>query len=682
MGQMELNTIIWPTISGFLDVDDIDEEYYIIRSTLNLPVGNIIVNDHLYFPDFMHIRNSLQVASPFTSCKELELLYLHSAKFGHFYVSALELFYKNSTNWTEWGFNSNYTKVRDVDLKTHDIELNLFLPFETLPRVMLAGGVEIGESTYKANVSGRTLNTFMSLAADLESDTNFIDLKAGLAMASLTLPHYELKVVFKQDLSDTENIIIFGFEEDYNDHTFCRIESSWQTEQNYIKLNSKAATNAFPITFMETAIVLNRSSNFVALLDLNMNTLSKRGIAFHVSAKRKGDRVNFELATPMPNFANVTMSAIMRRVPKQGIYLVSGRLTQNREIYNVNGTVEFHSNVPISLDLRLRPVARDAITFVTYSLSHNINDHQKTVNVRISEFDKFFEVNSVISMFSKVNWNILTTVDTSPGFLSKRMDMNRCTFKSSVKPDNDEKFNGDFSLITPWRSFGIDNFSVNGTASSKPDSGFVHLLFDFCLGHGHVYSSWTYVLLENMQALFDFRSDNEVGTRTLKVGMKYGNPGKNNQRLSFGGNLDVDSKMNLETNCSLMLISKNDRSGSFSIRLPAPIDDIYRFSGRYRGDILASPIQDVVIETRYESDKARKRFVSRGQYRNLTDLQTLLHAQWGTDKVNKTFETNLQMLRKGIRRELSARVKTPYFKEETIRASGFWDKDPIQHVIK
>lgn len=97
---------------------------------------------------------------------------------------------------------------------------------------------------------------------------------------------------------------------------------------------------------------------------------------------------------------------------------------------------------------------------------------------------------------------------------------------------------------------------------------------------------------------------------------------------------------------------------------------------------MATPIKDVVIETRYESDNERLRFVSRGQYRNLTDLQTLLNAQWGTDTVNKTFETNLQMLRKGVRREVSARVKTPYFVEETIRAGGFYDKNNIYHVLK
>lgn len=680
--QMELSTIIWPTISGFLDIDDIDEEYYIIRGNLNLPTGNIKLHDHLYFPDLMNVRNSLQVETPFVQFKEIELLYLHTAKFGHYYVSALEIFYKNDANWVELGFNSNYTKVLDVDYKTHDVEVNLFLPFETMPRVMLAGGIELGESTYKANVSGRTANIFMSLAGDLESDTNFIDLKTGLALSSLALPHYELKIFFKQDLSNMENILIFGFEEDYRERTFARLESSWHVESNFIRLNSKAATNTFPITLLETAIVLNRTSNFIAMLDLNMNTLSKRGISFHLNAKRRADHVNFELATPMPAFANITMTTILRRTSKPYEFSVTGKLTRNHEIYNVNGTVEFHSNIPINLNLRLRPVSRDSLTFVTYSLEQDAENSMKTFNVRISEHDTFFEVNSAITVFSKVNWNILTTIDTSPGFLSKRLDANRCTFKSSVKPDNDGVLFGDFALITPWRQFGIDNFNMNGSARTKPHAGFVNLFYDFSMGHGRVLSSYTFLLLEDMQTLFDFRSENEAGLRTLNVGMKYGNPGKTYQRLSYGGHMDVDSKMNLETNGTVVLITKSDMSGSFSIRLPAPIDDVHRFSGKYRGDVMASPIRDVVIEAQYESDKENTRFVSRGQFRNLTDLQTLLHAQWGTDTVNKTFETNLQMLRKGMKREVSARVKTPYFIEETIKASGFYDYDQVYHLLK
>lgn len=682
-GQMELDTIMWPTISGYLDIDDIDEEYYIIRSFLNLPVfGNIILNDHLYFPDMLNIRNSLQVTTPYETFKEIELLYLHSVEFGRYYVSALELFYKNKTNWVELGINTNYTKVLDTDLKTHDVEVNLYLPFETMPRVALKGGVEIAEFNYKVNVSARTSDMLVSVAADLETDTsNFIDIKVGLGLKSLALEHYELKVFFKQDLSERESAVIFGFHEHYTDHTFCRIESSWKVDgANFLKFNSKASTNAFPIIYLETGITLNRSTNFVVILDLNIDTLSKRGIAFHLNARRRGDRVLVELATPMQNLANVSMSSILRRVPQQNVYLVTGRLTRNHEIYNVNGSVEFYADTPINLDLRLRPVSRDSVTYVEYSL-HQSATSQRNINLKISADDTFFDVNIGTTIFNKLNWSLSSTIDASPGFLSRRHDVNHCTFKTGVKQDTGEKLSGEFALITPWRQFGIDAFTINGTALMKP-SGFVNLFYDFSLGHGRVLSSWTFLFLENMRAAFDFRSENEAGVRTLNVGMQYGNPGRSGKQLSYGGNLDVDSKMNLEAECRLLRVSKADASGSFSIRLPAPIDDVHRFDGRYRGDFAASPIHDVFVEAKYESDRERKRFVSKGLYRNTTDLQAQVHTQWGTNTANKTFETTLHMLRKGVRREVSVIVKTPYFVEETIRTTGYYDNNSVYQILK
>lgn len=681
---MELNTIMWPTISGFLDIDDIDEEYYIIRSNLNLPAGNIILHDHLYFPDLTNVRNSLQITTPYEIFKEIEMLFLYSINFGKHYVFATEIFYKNNTNWVELGYNANYTKVKEVDLKTHDVELNLFLPFETMPRVTLAGGAEIAESNYKAKISGRTLHTFMSLDADLETDTNFIDVEIGLALSSVKLPQYKLKVYFKQDLADSENALLFGFDENYNEHTFCRLESTWRTEGNYIKFHSKTSTNTFPITHLETGFILNRSINPVVVIDLEFQSLSKRPISFHASAKRRGERVEFELATPMHSLANVTVSALLRQTSQANRYLITGKLTRNHEFYNVNGTVDMMANIPKNVDLLLRPVARDSVTRFIYTLKANNKDPQKKVYIRISDETTFFEVNTAITIFSKLNWNTAITIDASPALLSSKRDANHCTLKTSLKPNNDGQLLGEFILQTPWRQYGIDAFSVNGSALMKPTSGFLNLNYDFSLGHGRVLSSWTFLLLENMQALFDFRSESEIGVRTVNVGIRYANPGKTNQRLTYGGHLDVDSKVNLETNCSLSIASLSETSGNFAIRLPAPIDDIHRFGGKYRcnGNIVDMSCDEFIIETKHESERERKRFVSRGQYRNLTDLQTLLHAQWGTDTDNKTFETNLQMLRKGIRREVSARVKTPYYMEETIRATGFYDNDNVYHTLR
>lgn len=680
-GHMELNTIIWPEIVGFIDLDDFDEEYYLMRGNLNLPVGNIELNNNLYFPDLMNIRNSLKVNTPFASAKQIELLYLHTAKFGHYYVSAFEVFYKNGSDWNELGFNSNYTKVREVDLKTHEIEVNLFLPFESLPRVMLGGNVEIADSTHRANISGRTVNTFTSMAITLEHETNFIDVTAGLVLTSPALPYYELKTFFKQDLSDNENSIAFGFKENYNVINEYRAEATWQIEASqFYKFHTKVNTNLFPIYFVESALMLNCSSNFVLIFDLNANTIVKKGIVFHVGAKKRGDRINVEISTPMASLANVTMTGTLHRMTHDALFNLNGRLSRNQDIYNVNGTVGLYSGIPAQVDLRLRPVTRDSMAHLVYKLK--MENAKKMIHFRIDEGETYFESDATIEVYSKLNWAISSSVHTSRGLLSDKPDRNHCSFNAIFKPVRDGKFESETHLVTPWKEFGIDNFNYNGTAHLTSHSGSLQTFYDNGYGNGQSYFSWTFILLENMQALLDFKAHNPNGLRTLKFGMRYTNPGKSNQRLGIGGNVDVDSKVDLETNCSAIIISKTDMSGSFAIRLPTPINDVHRFSARYRGDVTESPIRELMLETRYESDRERKRFTSRGQYRNGSDLQTLIHAQWGTDTVNKTFETNLQMLRKNERRELSARVQTPYFVEETIRAGGYYDKNNLYHVFK
>lgn len=683
VGHMEVNTIIWPEIVGFIDVDDFNEEYYLMRGNLNLPAGNIELNNNLYFPDLLNIRNSLRVNTPFASAKQVELLYLHTAKFGHYYVSAFEAFYKNGSEWSALGFNSNYTKVRDVDLKTHEIEVNLFLPFESLPRVMLGGNIEIADSTYRANISGRTVNTFISLAATLEHDvTDYIDATAGLVLTSLALPYYELKTFFKQDLSGNENSLVFGFKENYNVINEYRAEATWQLEASkFYKFHIKMNTNLFPIYFIESALMLNCSSNFVLIFDLNANTVMKKGIVFHVGAKKRGDRINVEISTPIASLANVSMTGTLHRLTNDALFNLNGRLSRNHDIYNVNGTVGLYSGIPVQVDLRLRPVTRDSTAHFVYTLQ--MENAKKVIHIRIDEGETYFESDTTVAVNSKLNWDISSSIHTSRGLLSHKPDKNHCSFNALLKPARDGQFDSKIHLVTPWKEFGIDNFNCNGTAHLTSYSGSLQTFYDNGYGSGQAHFSWTFILLENMQTLLDFKAHNPNGLRTLKFGMRYTNPGKSNQRIGIGGNVGVDSKVDLETNCSAIMIGKTDMSGSFAIRLPTPINDVHRFSARYRGDVTVSPIRELMLETRYQSDRERKHFTSRGQYRNGSDLQTLIYAQWGkSDTVNKTFETNLQMLRKNERRELSARVRTPYFVGETIRAGGYYDMNNLYHVFK
>lgn len=685
-GHMELDTIVWPTISGNLDIEDIAGEDYIVSGNLILPLGTIEFRDQLYFPDYMNVQNSLRVISPYAAVREIELLYSHTVEFGQYYISALELFYKNDSRWIELGYTSNYTKqTDDADLKTHEIDVNFLLPFETLPRISFAGSLELEETVMRANVSGRTIDTYLSLAGSVENDVNFIDVNVGLKIDAPLVPNYGLKVFFKRDLSDIENMIDVGFEENQNGTSKARMESVWHIESsNYVKFNSKFSTNVFPLAAVETSVFLNRTANLQAALDLSYVSYTRRSAAFHASITRRNEQLNVEVQTPMADYANITMIGSLSPISRQsGRYNLAGKLYRNHEIYNVDGTMTITSDFPVEVDLQLKPVSRNAIGFLTYSLRNSGVGYGKSLQFKVMEGNTYFEVMGSLNIYSKLNWNLEGSINTSPGLLSRKLDHNRCELKASLRPDNSGRLITMSRLQTPWRQLGIDLVTMNGSASIAGHTGDARVAYDFSLTNGTVQCAWTFVMFENMNVLLDIVSNRiESEPKSLGIGIRYVNPGRNSQRMTFGGSFAIDSKWRLETNGSVVAINKNDISGNLALRLPEPLADVHRFSGHFDGDLLASPLKSFMCEANYESEKTRKRFLSRAQYRNVTDLQALLRAQWGLDTKLDTFESNLQMLRKGRRREVSAKVQTPLYKEDTITASGSYDDVDSYHLMR
>jgi hypothetical protein len=139
----------------------------------------------------------------------------------------------------------------------------------------------------------------------------------------------------------------------------------------------------------------------------------------------------------------------------------------------------------------------------------------------------------------------------------------------------------------------------------------------------------------------------------------------------------------LSGNGSIMLASANDIGATASLLLPQPVGDTHRLTGRYRGNLGGpDPNVDLNYEISYESEEMRRRYASRGQFRNVTDVQGLLRVEWGPDIRTEALEGNVQMLRKGTKKEFSARVATPYYLEDTVAASGSYDTKDIYHVFK
>ena len=263
---------------------------------------------------------------------------------------------------------------------------------------------------------------------------------------------------------------------------------------------------------------------------------------------------------------------------------------------------------------------------------------------------------------------------------------------ATLKPENDGRIIGKTGLITPWRHLGIDAVQTETEVKISKELGSLRATYDFSLLQGQTICSWSYVPLEDMQVSLESSSKKvEFEPKSLKLALKYTNPGKNKQKLSVGALFDVNSKWRLESNASLKLKSNRDIGFGVSVQLPAPIGDVHRFTGHYLGNLspasmnlldnLRQPGLDVNFEAKYTTDDSKRVLSTRALYRNVSDLQGLLQAEWGDNSKKDAFLTNVQMLRKGIRREFSTIIETPFHKEQTLEERGSYDRSEPYHLV-
>lgn len=677
--HLDVETIIWPTISGNIDVDNVENNDFYVTGNLNLPHGPIEFRNHLYIYDYFKIQNSLRIETPYEQFKEIESLYSHSVDMRTFYVSSIEVFYKDRIDWKHLGYNSNYTKTIDVtDAKTFALALNVFLPFQKLSKVSFGSKMEIEENLLKVNISAGTHDTRISLAGSLDHDENFFDVLAAINIASPTISNYDFSAFLKKDFSNVENIVVVGFEEFKKEKSNFKIQANWHTDSNYVRINGKLDTNIFPLYLIDLSFKLNQTINFDTSAELTYKKVTNVMHTYSMNANKQKELIRFEMSTPLADYINVSISGNYRSLATPGKYSLKGRMYRNNEIYNYDGTIQLNGKIPIELEVEFKPVSRNAIGYLIYSLQRN--GAQNKYNFKLSENDKFIEVDGIINIFSKFNWNVMIKLNASPNFLR-----HHCELNTALQIDNDGRLHGTSHLITPWRHLGIDSVTLNGTMLMNGHIGDGSINYDFSLANGKTACAWHFVLLENMNVWLDSYTKKQEDTpRALKIGVRYINPGKTFTRLNFGGDFKVDEDFTLDTNGTYKK-NGNTIMATLGIHMPKPFDDVHKFFGEIESAFISNmqaAFNDIRYEAKYESQSERSRFSSRGLYRNSTDLQALLQAQWGHAMISETFDSNFQMLRKNNKREFSAKIKLPKDKEDSVTANGGYEQKDSTYVFK
>ncbi|XP_055389464.1 uncharacterized protein LOC129618631 [Condylostylus longicornis] len=689
IGKIELDTLLFPTIKGMIDIQE-NSDYYFVLGNLDIPQGRISFQDNVFYPDYFHVENVLKMSTPFEKFKDIKAKFEYEIQYQKSYVFGLKVANKSPNDTTKVGYFVNYTILNEQDIRTREVGLTIYTPFEHFQKVDLMGSLEMEDYAYKANITTRTNETTLSLAGTLEYDEdNYMDITLGLDLDTKEVPNYGCWFHVKKDLSGNEHSIEFAFDVRENSipKNF-KFLTLWKVNgTHFVDGRCRIQTNILPLKIADSSVFITRNPNPILNFDLKLIDRYGNKTEYKARADRKRNVVNIDLNTPIKNFENISMYGLLTKAKMPNDYTFSGNLSRNSEISDIDGTVSFLSDFPVKVYLNNRPKVGPpgVIEFELKSISEN---YAQTFRFNSIENGKMCQISGGYTVYSLLNWEVSVLVQ------STQPEISRIVFNTKIKPKSKSHFEGRFDLETPWRHLGIETVRGLTNAELTSESGRVKTEYEIENYKGKGDCTWTFIMLEDMQIGLETeieRIDTPSEPKIMTAYLMYINPNRNFQRLLSGGKLNVHSKWILDVNGTIAVSSGKDIRLGLAANLPQLIsNDTHRFGIRYRGNLLEQaannfkePI-DVFAEGKYEANIKQTKYLIKGNFRNVADIQGMGHIEWGAINQFQVIDGDFQILLKDkLRKEFYAKATTPYYQnEETFYVTGHYDNVDLYHLLQ
>jgi len=431
-----------------------------------------------------------------------------------------------------------------------------------------------------------------------------------------------------------------------------------------------------PLQLASTSILVTKGQNPQLNFDLSFLSQSGQSISYGTRANKKKDVFNIEVWTPLKNFRNISMHGTVAKNPRDAErYDVSGFLYRNMATYGITGAVRMSNSLPIDATLRVQPKAggRDGVIELNI---HETGPKKIGFSFSAIEDGKMCQISGGYSISESTG-----AMDFSVLVESTEPEIARINFNGNLKRNSKGSLVGDLNLETPWKTLGIDSVHLHSDVGFGSDGG--KLAGEYKIGQyiGRGSCLWSWVLAENLQLVLEsYLERPSAQPRIVHASAKYLNPGQTYRQLQAGSRLSVDSKWNLDVNGNVHYKSADDFDFKVITELPLPVGGRHQLSASYQGNVITKQFiePDFVLEASYEGLETQNKLLSRVSYRNTTDnLKGLGHVEWGNLKSLSVVEGDIELLRKpGARREFSAKMITPQFKDEhTFALTGHYDKE-------
>ncbi|XP_022117827.2 uncharacterized protein LOC110995124 [Pieris rapae] len=304
-----LDTLYLPTIKfhGHImkyvgpDEEDIIEA----NATLHLPDKTpIVLTDVFILEEYTVFRNTLNLVTPYQMMKQVKSVYTVDIAIGEkFNVTCVALLY-NGTYWHEISYKVyyEYENGEDDAYKSYLASVGIATPLAVLPALEARVSARLEDALWKMSADIAMPSFTVTALARLELDDPFVETSGSLNLSSVYLEDYFIKMEFKKDFSDVENVVSGGIQVLQGEHSnYIFADVVWRPSPN-MNVRFKARGALSPILSPADVALLYSDENNQRSLTVDLNSEENY---YSLKADQWPSSLNVALSSPHKGFRAV-----------------------------------------------------------------------------------------------------------------------------------------------------------------------------------------------------------------------------------------------------------------------------------------------------------------------------------------------------------------------------------------
>ncbi|XP_045507000.1 apolipophorins [Colias croceus] len=667
--SVTLDTLYYPTIkfhAHLMKYVGPDEEDIIeANATLHLPDKKpIVLKDVFIMEQYTVMRNTLDLVTPFEMVSQLKSVYTLDIVFGEkFNVTCVALLY-NGTYWHDISYKMfyEYETGEDDAYKSYVSSVGIATPLAVLPALEARVTARLEGNLWKMS-AGIAMPSFTVQAnARLELDDPFVETSGSLNLTSLYLEDYFIKMEFKKDFSDVENILGGGIQVLQGEHdNYIFADAVWRPPPSR-SIRFKARGALAPVLSPAEVILFFSDEDQQRSLTVDLNSEEK---IYSLKADQWPTSLNIAISSPHKGFRAMKILSEFDGDDIRGSFVtdtteygITGKIL-NREPLEVSLTlVPKGQGQPITIRMKYETTA----TLYSFS-AHIVGPIQSTVHAKIETESNFTDIYFKVDMPQVKSREIYfkSRVDSYPG-------LRHVVSVQAATPLERLKFvKGDTDFV-----FG-------------PESGYLLGKYELPDMKGDGDLKWSFLLEDLYIKAVGHQLVKEL-QRSVDLDIYYGNNTEEGLILTNAGfSMDLDKVWQIGANASFGMMMDKRIKLIVNAILPKPNIDVHTLY--IEGNTGKPNDPGLKLDALYTTDATKVKAGVQGKVLNLEEsFDANATFIWTANSIYKVVD-NIVSYKWDINgsKYIDYSLNTPIYEDKpTLTVKGSYQKDMLHsyHVIK